>query len=59
VHIQAENGSPVGEYNYGVLLSNDPDPKKAIRARYWLKLAEKHGEPLATGVLKELEKAGK
>lgn len=53
--IEAENGSPSGQYNYGFHLYKDPDPKVRLRAKYWLKLAAKNGEPLAVSLLKEMD----
>jgi TPR repeat protein len=39
--IAAENGSVKGQYNLGVLLRDDPDPKNRRRAVYWLKRVSK------------------
>lgn len=52
--IAAENGNPSGEYNYGFVLKDDPDPRNKKRAIFWLKRAAKHGVTLAVSLLKEL-----
>jgi TPR repeat protein len=57
--IQAENGSADGQYNYGFHLYNDPDPNSRLRARYWLGLAAKNGQPLATSLLQEMDAENK
>lgn len=54
VRIAAENGDPVGQYNLGFKLRNDPDPRNRIRARFWLERAAKNGDSLAAKLLKEL-----
>lgn len=57
--IEAENGSPRGQYTYAFHLYKDSDPKKRIRARYWLELALKNGEPHAASLLKEMDEDDK
>jgi|WetSurMetagenome_2_1015567.scaffolds.fasta_scaffold195481_1 TPR repeat protein len=42
--IAAENGSVKGQYNLGVLLRDDPDPKNRRRAVYWLRRVSKKGD---------------
>lgn len=53
--IEAENGSPIGQYRYAFRLYKDPDPKVRARARYWLGLALKNGVPHAASLLKEMD----
>jgi TPR repeat protein len=54
-HIEAENGSAVGMYNYGFYLSKDADPRNQARAKFWLEQADKNGAPLAENLLKQME----
>jgi len=44
--ISAQNGNPMGQYEYGLMLSKDPDPKNQRRSLFWLrKAADKGIEP--------------
>lgn len=54
--IAAENGHPVGQYNLGFILRNDPDPRNRLRARFCLDRAADNGVSLAIDLLKELSK---
>lgn len=43
--IAAENGSQIGAFNLGHRLSQSPDPKQRIRARFWLqKVIDRGGD---------------
>ena len=55
VTISAENDYPSGMYALGFRLAGVHDAQSRTRARYWLEKAEKNGEPLARGILKQLE----
>lgn len=52
--IAAENGDIVGQYNAGLLLKDDPDPRNRKRALYWLRLAAGRGNEAAKSLLQEL-----
>lgn len=54
VRIAAQNGHPQGEYNYGLKLKDDPDPKNRLRAGFWLQRAAKQGVKEAEALLKEI-----
>lgn len=41
--LAAENGNQVGAYNLGYRLSESPDPKQRLRARFWLESAKNRG----------------
>ena len=45
--IAAENGSPAGQFNLGLIYARDQNPLSQLRARYWLERAEKSGNPRA------------
>jgi TPR repeat protein len=53
-HISAQNADPMGQFEFGVMLSKDPDPKNRQRARFWLKKAADNGNALAGHFLKGL-----
>ena len=56
-HIAAENGSMVGQYNFGLLLLSDKsDPLNKVRARYWLTKAASQGSELAKAQIALLNK---
>ena len=52
--ISAQSGDPVGQYEFGVLLSRDVDPRNRRRARFWLKKAAENGNEEAENFLKTL-----
>lgn len=55
IRIAAENGSSAGQFNLGLIYAQDKSPLNQIRARYWLELAEKSGNPRATEELRQLD----
>lgn len=55
VTISAENDYPPGMYSLGFRLAEKEDVNSGARARYWLEKADKNGEPLARGILRQLD----
>ena len=53
--LSAQSGDPVGQYEFGVLLSRDVDPRNRRRARFWLKKATQNGNEQAEYFLKSLQ----
>jgi len=55
--IAAENGSAVGQYNYGVFLVADSKVKTdCTRALFWFRKAAKQGDKYSLDYIKPLEK---
>ena len=52
--ISAQNGDPMGQYEFGIMLSKDSDPKSRQRARFWLKKSAENGNEQAEHFLKSL-----
>jgi TPR repeat protein len=54
LQIAAENGHPIGQYNFGGMLRKDPDPRNRQRARFWFERAAENGVSGASERLKEI-----
>jgi TPR repeat protein len=52
--ISAQNDDPTGQFELGVMLSGDADPKSRKRAAFWLKKAAERGNTTAEALLKDL-----
>jgi TPR repeat protein len=52
--IAAENGGTINEYNYGLMLKEDDDPKMRLRARFWLERAARAGDKEAAELLRRM-----
>jgi hypothetical protein len=50
-----ENGNEQGRYAYAFLLNLRGEPRDLERAKYHLRIAMKHGQPLAQSLLREIE----
>ncbi len=53
--ISAQNGDPVGQCTFGVILNREPDPKSRLRAKFWLKRAAESGNLHALKLLMHLQ----
>lgn len=54
--VAAENGSMVGQFNFGILLlADESDPLNRVRARYWLARSASQGSTLAQAQLAKLD----
>lgn len=52
--ISAQNGDPMGEYGFGVMLSKDADLRNRLRSRFWLKKAANNGIEMAESFLESM-----
>lgn len=52
--IAAENGSPVGQYDLGLKLQNNPDSRSRKRGNFWLKRAAENGHERALELINKL-----
>lgn len=54
--VAAENGSMVGQFNFGLLLlSDESDPLNRVRAGYWFTQSASQGSELAQAQLSQLD----